>query len=73
MRRDPCWVKSRIAARILLRRQTGRLQARDFRLARRLAEDPGVTDRLIGQALACLCAEKGFRDYHAILQSTLAS
>lgn len=75
MRRDPCWVKSRIAARILMRREAGRLSRRDLRLARRLAHDPGVTDRLIDQALACLSAEKGLRSaaYHAILRSTLAS
>lgn len=75
MRRDPCWVKSRIAARILMRREAGRLSRRDRRLARRLARDPGVTDRLIDQALACLCAEKGLRPaaYHAILRATLAS
>jgi len=75
MRRDPCWVKSRIAARILLRREAGRVSHRDRRLARRLAHDPGVTDRLIDQALACLCAEKGLRPaaYHALLRATLAS
>jgi hypothetical protein len=73
MRRDPCWVKARIAARILLRRQSGGLNPRDYRLARRLAQDSGVTDRLIGQALASICAEKGNVDYHAILRSTLES
>jgi hypothetical protein len=75
MQRDPAWVKSRIAARILLRRHSGRLLPRDYRLASRLAQDSGVTDRLIGQALASLCAEKGFsvEQYHAVLHSTLAA
>ena len=75
MLRDPSWVKSRIAARILLRRHHGRLMARDCRFAKRLSDDPGVTDRLIGQALASICAEKGFSvdRYHGILRSTVAS
>ena len=73
MRRDSCWVKARIAARILLRRQLGRVLPRDARLAQRLANDPGVTDRLIDQALACLCAESKNRNYHEILRSTLAA
>ena len=73
--RDPCWIKSRIAARILLRANRGSLRSRDRRLARRLAGDAGVTDRLIDQALACLCAEKGVpeADYHALLRATLAA
>jgi hypothetical protein len=75
MLRDPAWVKSRIAARILLRRHSGRLLPRDYRLATRLSQDSGVTDRLIRQALASVCAEKGqsVEQYHAILHSTLAS
>jgi hypothetical protein len=75
MRRDPCWVKARLAARILLRRHKGGLQSRDYRLASRLAADSGVTDRLIDQALACLCAEKGIAPatYHALLRATLAA
>jgi hypothetical protein len=50
-RLDPCWRKARIAARILLREEKGRLTARDVRLGRMLANDPGVTNRLIDQAL----------------------
>ena len=74
MLRDPSWVKSRIAARILLRRQGGGLLPRDYRMANRLADDPGVTDRLIRQALASICAQKGFSvdQYHAMLHATLA-
>ena len=50
-RLDRCWRKARIAARILLREEQGRLTARDVRFGRRLAQDPGVTARLIDQAL----------------------
>ena len=73
MKRDPSWIKARIAARILLRQRVGRVSARDVRLARQLAHDPGVTDRLIDQALACLCAERGIQNYHDLLRSTLAA
>ena len=73
MQRDPCWVKARIAARILLRQRTGRVSPRDARLAHKLANDPGVTDRLIDQALACLCAERRIGNYHDLLRSTLAT
>ena len=73
MKRDPSWVKARIAARILLRGRAGRVSARDGRLARRLARDAGVTDRLIDQALACLCAERQLGNYDDLLRSTLAS
>lgn len=58
MLRDPCWVKSRIGARILLRAEAGKLTARDIRLARRFGNDRGVEDRLMYQALACIRAEK---------------
>jgi hypothetical protein len=50
-RLDRCWRKSRIAARILMRDQEGRLTARDVRIGRLLAQDPGVTNRLIDQAI----------------------
>ena len=50
-RLDRCWRKARIAARILLREEQGRLTARDVRIGRRLAHDSGVTSRLIDQAL----------------------
>lgn len=51
---DRCWRKSRIAARILLRHDAGRASARDIRIARILADDRGVTSRLIDQALYAL-------------------
>lgn len=54
---DPSWRKSRIAARILLREEAGALTKRDRRLAKQLANDPGVTNRLIDQALAWMRAE----------------
>jgi hypothetical protein len=50
-RHDLCWRKSRVAARILLREQTGTLTPRDIALGKKLAADPGVTPRLIDQAL----------------------
>jgi len=50
-RLDRCWRKSRIAARILLREREGRLSARDVRIGHMLARDPGVTNRLIDQAI----------------------
>ena len=50
-RLDTCWRKSRIAARILLREEAGTLTARDVAVGRRLADDKGVTPRLIDQAL----------------------
>ena len=73
MKRDPSWVKARIAARILLRNRKGRVSPRDARLAQRLACGAGVTDRLIDQALACLCAERQAENYHDLLRSTLAT
>ena len=50
-RLDRCWRKARIAARILLREEQGRLTARDVRLGHRLAQDRSVTVRLIDQAI----------------------
>jgi len=66
--RDTSWVKARIAARILLRQESGRVTARDRRLAQVLSHDDAVTDRLIDQALASICAQKGldYQDYAGI-------
>lgn len=50
-RYDTCWRKSRIAARILLREEAGTLTRRDVALGRKLAQDKGVTPRLIRQAI----------------------
>jgi len=50
-KRDGAWRKSRLAARILIRKEAGRMRAREQALARRLSEDPEVTNRLIQQAL----------------------
>jgi len=48
---DPYWRKARIAARLLLKREAGQpWSPRDRRLAARLAEDAGVTNRLLDQA-----------------------
>ena len=73
MRRDPSWTKARIAARILMRQHAGHVSLRDCRLAKILANDPGVTERLIDQALASVCAERNIQNYHDILRSTLAT
>ena len=48
---DRAWRKSRLAARILLRKAAGRMTARDRRLATILAVDGEVTNRLIQQGL----------------------
>ena len=48
---DRPWRKSRLAARILLRKAAGQVSERDRRLARILAEDQDVTNRLIQQGL----------------------
>ncbi len=45
------WRRSRLAARLLLRKAAGRLTQRDRRVARWLSQDEEVTDRLIEQAL----------------------
>jgi len=48
---DPYWRKARIAARLLLKREAGKpWSARDQRLAERLTQDSGVTNRLLDQA-----------------------
>ncbi|MCW5558307.1 MAG: hypothetical protein KIT22_10810 [Verrucomicrobiae bacterium] len=48
---DRPWRKSRLAARILFRKEAGRMTARDRRIARILAQDSEVTNRLIQQGL----------------------
>jgi hypothetical protein len=50
-KRDRAWRKSRVAARLLMRRERGPLMGRNRRLAQVLARDPEVTNRLIQQAL----------------------
>ena len=50
-RQDGPWRKSRLAARILIRKERGPLRPREQALARRLGKDPEVTNRLIQQAL----------------------
>lgn len=73
MKRDPSWVKARIGARILIRQHLGRVSSRDARMAHRIAEDVGVTDRLLDQALASLCARAIAPHYHDVLRATLAA
>ena len=58
---DPWWRKARIAARLLLKRQAQQAwSARDQRLASRLAADPGVTNRLIDQAIHSITARRKY-------------
>ena len=65
-RMDPYWRKARIAARLLLKRRGGVVWSpRDRRLAERLANDPGVTNRLLAQAMSNLIARK--RNGYSIL------
>lgn len=58
---DPWWRKARIGARLIQKREAGkRWSARDQRLAKRLAADPGVTNRLLDQAWLSLRARKKY-------------
>ena len=50
-RADGAWRKSRVAARLLIRRESRPLRPREQTLARRLSQDSEVTNRLIQQAL----------------------
>ena len=50
-RADGAWRKSRIAARLLICREARPLRPREQALARRLSDDPEVSNRLIQQAL----------------------
>lgn len=52
---DPLYRKSRLAARLLIKAHKGRpLKPSEKKLAAELAREPGVTSRLIGQALTAL-------------------
>lgn len=48
---DDPWRKSRLAARLLLRKESRPLRSRELAAARKLSHDPQVTNRLIEQAL----------------------
>ena len=48
---DGAWRKSRLAARLLIRRESRPLRPREQALARRLGQDAEVSNRLIQQAL----------------------
>ena len=48
---DRAWRKSRMAARLLMRKEARPLRPRDQALARQLSRDPEVSNRLIQQAL----------------------
>ena len=51
VRIDSAWRKSRLAARLLIRRESRPLRPREQALARKLSDDPEVSNRLIQQAL----------------------
>jgi hypothetical protein len=58
---DPYWRKARIAARLLIKREEGKVwSARDRRLAERFVEDAGVTNRLLDQAFRSLTARRKY-------------
>ena len=60
---DPYWRKARIAARLLIKREEGKpWSARDRRLAKRLATDSGVINRLVHQAMNWHRASHSYRD-----------
>jgi hypothetical protein len=48
---DGAWRKSRLAARLLIRRESRPLRPREKALAHRLSQDAEVSNRLIQQAL----------------------
>ena len=55
---NQCWRKSRLAARLLLKKERRPWNDRDRALATKLAHDPGVTNRLIDQAVNYLTAPR---------------
>ena len=63
-----CWRKARIAARLLLKKEHKPWNARDRALAEQFYHDPGVTNRLIDQAVKNFKAIK--RNGGSILQRT---
>lgn len=64
---DPWWRKARIAARLIHKSEAGQpWNARDQRLARLLAGDSGVTNRLIDQAWWSIRARR--RNGHGLME-----
>ncbi len=61
-----CWRKARIAGRLLLKKEHKPWNARDRALAEQFYHDPGVTNRLIDQAMKNFKAIK--RNGGSILQ-----
>jgi hypothetical protein len=60
---DPYWRKARIAARLLIKREDGKpWSPRDRRLAERFANDSGVTNRLVQQAVNWHKAPHSYHD-----------
>ncbi len=63
------WRKSRLAARILLRKLDGRLKERDLRWAEVLRDDPEVTNRLIEQGLYHLRAGHRIHEFDQLIRA----
>jgi hypothetical protein len=58
---DPYWRKARIGARLVLKKRAGqKWSERDRRLASRLVDDRGVTNRLLDQAVKSLQARRKY-------------
>ena len=58
---DSYWRKARIAARLLIKREDGKLwTARGRRWAERLSQDTGVTNRLLDQAYSSRQARRKY-------------
>ncbi len=58
---DPYWRAGRIAARLILKKDDGeRWTTRDRRMAAWLANEPGVTNRLVDQAVSSLTARRKY-------------
>ena len=58
---DPYWRMARIAARLIMKKDAGeKWSARDRRMAAYLANEPGVTNRLVDQAFWSLTARRKY-------------
>ncbi|HSY20355.1 MAG TPA: hypothetical protein VK815_18570 [Candidatus Acidoferrales bacterium] len=63
VKHDKAWRKSRLAARLLIRKESRPLGPREQALAHQLSQDPEVTNRLIEQALYFLGIGPRKRDF----------
>lgn len=64
-RKNVYWRKALLGARLIIKARRGPVSERDRRLGRWLKEDPGVTDRLLDQAIAQITAVRKYaKDLH---------